>query len=174
MKPKLSPIAAAAASTVISMELTEIERQAALKMPMKDAARDAAPILAKQVDDGLKKLLTLYFRVQQELGPWELALDDRLMELVQAKPDRLTLHPDPEDAELPDKPLGEVYAIDGVPLLWVGPVKIEYEGDPRDNTVRFARDTLVLYPPPTVDFGVGQAEPRGAVEAATAVRHIRP
>jgi hypothetical protein len=151
---KQTKIALASGIVLTAMELDAAEREAALRMPMKDAMKDAAMVLAAKLDAALLQLLQLYYRAEGEIEPEEQATLELVMQITGCRPGRLTIHPSIELEQLPEKP-GEVYAIDGVPLLWVGPVEIQAEGDPRDNTVRFHRSTATLYPP----TDVGLAEP---------------
>jgi hypothetical protein len=131
---RYSPVAAAAAAQVLVVELSAAEREAALKLPIKQAIRECGPAIAAQVADELQLAL-----VRARGGAFESA------EELGAYAGRITLHP---DAEVEEGQRGEVYVLDGEhPLLWVGPVLIERIGEPGDESLRASRPVYHFQPP---------------------------
>jgi hypothetical protein len=109
---KLNALAAATRIGVAAQRLAAIEREAALKMPIKDALRDTGIALREKLDANLAEAIERYFG--RPFVPEEVV-------------DRLTLHPDGE--EVPQEERGAWYAMDGKPILWAGPVKVERKDD---------------------------------------------
>lgn len=90
----------------------------ALKIPLKDARRECAKALQDQLDAALKDAIERHLGVP-------------LVNEAQVR-GRLTLHGDVFTAnreQLAVYERGETYAMEGVPILWAGPVKIEHVDD---------------------------------------------
>jgi hypothetical protein len=121
---KLRPVSAAIGTAIAIVELSAAEREVALRLPIKEAQRELAKNLAKDLDAALLEA------VQRYLGrPIETEADVR---------GHLTVHPD--DHTIPFEQRGEMYAMDLHPILWAGPVKVEKFGDPGDEHVRASRE----------------------------------
>ncbi len=132
---RFSPIAAAAAAQVMVIELDAVQREAALKLPIKEAIRECGPAVAAQVADELQ-LALVRFRGKV------FEREEELAEFVH----RITLHPDDEDLESGER--GEVYVLDSQhALLWVGPIQIERIGEPGDESLRASRPVYHYMPP---------------------------
>lgn len=132
---RFTPIAAAASAQIMVVELEAAVREAALKLPIKQAIRECGPAVAEQVS---AELLTAVCRFHGK--PFE-----RLEEL-DTYTDRLTLHPDDDSLEPGER--GEAYVIDGRhPILWLGPVKIERLGEPGDESLKVSRPVYHFLPP---------------------------
>lgn len=130
-----SPIAAAAAAQIMVVELDAVVREAALKLPIKEAIRECGPAVAEQVSAEL-------LRAVNRFRGAPLATSQEL----EAFTNRLTLHPDDDEVEPGQR--GEAYVIDGEhPILWVGPIKIERFGDQGDEHLRASRAVYHFLPP---------------------------
>lgn len=106
---KLNPIAAAAAQTIEVIELTAIEREAALKLPMKRAAREVGKALAADLDRELQ------VAVERFLG--------KPVTDPEAVRGRLA------HAHVTGEPDAVIYCMDAVPILYVGPITTQLDGD---------------------------------------------
>jgi formylmethanofuran dehydrogenase subunit B len=106
---KLNPIAQASAIAMLPT-MTDIERAAAEKMPIKDAMREIARNLVADLDAALQIAIDRFAGhpvtdVEEIRG--------RLTHVVIAG------HEDE----------GTTYCVDGVPVLWAGPVSMERDGN---------------------------------------------
>lgn len=110
---KLNPIASAAAAQVISMELTGAEREVALKLPMKQAMRDHVAYLAERLNRHLHAAIAYY-----------LGRDD-----FSEKHVRRTLVVQADPPHTPPEQRGDTYFMLGTPILHVGPVRLQRQGD---------------------------------------------
>lgn len=132
---RYSPIAAAAAAQIMVVELDAAVREAALKLPIKEAIRECGPAVAEQVSAELLRAVNRF------RGKPIASMDE-----LEAFTNRLTLHPDDDELEPGER--GEAYVIDGEqPLLWVGPIKIERMGQPGDESLRASRPVYHFLPP---------------------------
>lgn len=118
------------AAPIIVVELDALQREAALKMPIKDAMRECARHLSAQLDTALKKAVEHY-----------LGRDLRSEADVRG---RLTLYTDPPDYVTQPEARGETYAMDGKPILWAGPVTIERTGGPSGEQMHASRTLRLL------------------------------
>lgn len=118
---KLNPIATAVNGQIAVIEFDAIQRAAAEKLPLKDAHRTLAKKLTEDLD------AALLVAVEAHLGE---PLTDP--EILRGRLTNVTV----EGEE------GETYCLDGVPLLWAGPVSTTREGD----TVRAERKLQQLVP----------------------------
>ena len=116
MKRTLTNLAAAASIAVV--ELDAAEREVALRLPRKQAMRDLARRLADEQDEHIEKAIRAYFEAQG------MSLDD-----PEQLRGRLTVHQDQEADEHGAR--GDTYAMDGVPVVWIGPVKVEGDEEMR-------------------------------------------
>jgi hypothetical protein len=116
---RLAPIAAAGTLTAVQAQLSAAEaaaiQEANLVLPVRDAVRELAEKLVTDRDQVLQACLVAHLGEMPELA----ALDGRLTR----HPDRITDPANPADVA------GEVWAVDGVPLLHTGPVSIRRTGD---------------------------------------------
>lgn len=104
---KLNPVAQATTIALLP-EMTDIERAAAEKMPVRDATREVAKHLQADLEAALQAA------IEQYLGA---PITDP--EILRGRLTNVTV----EGQE------GETYCVDGVPVLWVGPVNMVREGD---------------------------------------------
>lgn len=123
---KLNPIGTAAAmlaAPAIAAELAaeraarEVELEAAARiaaerMPIKDAAKQIGEQLARDLDANLQDAV------------------QRLLRTPLADPQVLRgrLHCYPDRPDTPAEERGETYVLDGTPILWAGPVRLERDG----------------------------------------------
>ena len=112
--------------------LDAVMQEAAMRMPIKDAMKELGARLSLELDDNLRKA------IERRLG--EPLTDPAILE------GRLTVHPDGQD--IPEAERGETYALDLVPILWVGPVKLEREGDASGYHMKGSRQLRHLIPRP--------------------------
>lgn len=127
---KLSPIANALA--VVSLE--GAEREAALRLPLKEAVRDLGKVLHTELEEHL------LIAVRRYLGQPEASMESVMQQIA----GRFTLHPDPFDPDEPQAVRGETYAIDSNPVLWAGPIAVQRFGDAGDEHVRANRPVRYL------------------------------
>lgn len=105
---KLNPIATAVNGQIAVIEYSAIERAAAEKLPLKEAHRTLAKKLTEDLDTAL------HLAVEAYLG---VPLTDP--QVVIGRLTNVTI----EGQE------GETYCMDGVPVLWAGPVTTTREDD---------------------------------------------
>lgn len=122
LNKKLSVIGAAAAAVVERAELEvrrqEAAREAALRMPIKDAMRELHGKLQADLDAALQ------LAVERRLGA-PLTDPDALRGRLEVA------GPDEEGAD--------TYILDGVPLLWAGPIGLSRDGDAEMGATRTLR-----------------------------------
>lgn len=122
---KLNPIATAVTGQIAVIEFDAIQRAAAEKLPLKQAHRELAKKLTEDLDAALNVAVEAFLGVP---------LTDP--EVIRGRLTNVTIEGEP----------GETYCLDGVPLLWAGPVSTTREGD----TVRAERQLRQL---------VGESQP---------------
>jgi hypothetical protein len=118
------------------VELDAAMRQAALKMPIKDAMRECATVLQQQLD---AQLLTA---IERHMGE-PLTEPERQVRGHLSAVDGVDADGAPTQAE---DERGTVYAMDGVPILWAGPVRLERQGGPGDERMSAHRPLRHLLP----------------------------
>lgn len=116
---KLNPIASAVNGQIAVIEWDAIERAAAEKLPLKEAHRTLAKKLTEDLD------AALHVAVEAYLG---VPLTDP--EVIRGRLTNGTVQGEE----------GETYCMDGVPVLWAGPVTVTRE----DDTVRAERQLRQL------------------------------
>lgn len=89
---------------------TAIEREAALKIPRKDAGRELARRLQAELDEHLAAAIGRALGV--ELTDPQAQLAGHAFECVTVQAEE-----------------GDTYCLDGVPILWAGPVTTEDDGE---------------------------------------------
>jgi hypothetical protein len=107
----LAPIAAGEILQLKDWQDEQV-RQAALVIPRKQAMREIADALARQLEDQLRAAIECYLG-----GP---VADPQVLA------GRLEVVSDGEDALQAER--GVTYGLDGVALLWLGPVQLVEEG----------------------------------------------
>lgn len=120
---KLNPVALAAERAIQVVEFDAIQREAAMKIPIKEATREVARRLLADLDAALQ------LAVERYLG--------------QPLTDPETLRGRLTNATYEGEE-GETYCVDGVPVLWAGPASIVRDGD----SVRGNRQLRQLEPTP--------------------------
>lgn len=109
-------------------ELEAAARIAAERMPIKDAMKQIGEQLAADLDANLQDA------VQRCLG---VPMTDP--EVVRGR-----LHCYPDHPDKPAEERGETFVLDGIAILWAGPVRLEREGD----TMKGVRSLRHLLPEP--------------------------
>lgn len=106
--PKLNAISMAAGAVIEKAAREQANREAAYLMPIKDAMRTLADNLRHDLDAALE--VAIERQLCHPIGDVE-ALRGRL-EVITVEGEE-----------------GETYHLDGVPILWRGPVALERDGD---------------------------------------------
>lgn len=117
-------------STLAKTDDLDPIQAANLVLPVRDRAREAADALAAKLDSQLRLVIEEYLQAP---------LDD--LEILR---DRLGLIAPVDDPQGEEDP-GEVYAMDGVPLLWVGRVKASTEGNAAEGFIFTANRPMRRY-----------------------------
>lgn len=109
MKPKLNPVAKASLIATLP-EMTEIERAAFEKIPLRDAEREIAHHLAGELDAALQAA------VERFVGAPVTSPEQIAGRLTHFSPDN-------------NPQLGATFCMDGQPILRAGPITIQRHGD---------------------------------------------
>lgn len=120
---RLSAVSAAAAAGVMKLELDAVVREAALKLPRKQALKECAEALQEQL--GMHLMAVIEAHLGEELVDPQRQLAGRFFVVGDAasrwEGGRLV--------HVPPQERGDTYSLDETPLLWAGPVKLETVGD---------------------------------------------
>jgi hypothetical protein len=133
---RFTPVVAAVQAGIMKVELDEAQRQAALKLPRKQALRELHKVLQAKLDAALLHTIT------HQLGhePKEEEVSKGQLEV--------------EPCHEPGFDHGEIYSYMGTAILYAGPIELGGEGE----EMRARRDLLILNDAPHIDLtqiGVG-------------------
>lgn len=135
---KRTLISNAVATQLAVVALSEAEREAALRLPAKQAMRDHAKALSERLDRHLNFALMHYFG-RADFGERHVRAG-------------LTVHPDP--GHTPHEQRGETYAMHGTPILRVGPVRLWREGEDSYAGQELTHLQRGCVPPAELDAGM--------------------
>lgn len=129
---KVAAIPAAVSEQIHVVELTAAEREAALKLPIKEALRELSQRTQTELNDHLRLMIEAY--LQTDLVDPERQVRGRLSVVATSRP--LT---DGESVLVPPEQRGDTYWMDDTPIMWAGPVALSRVGDEMraDRSIRY-------------------------------------